>query len=147
MYVLYIFARFISQCFIIFDTDVDDTVFLISNFSCSLLVYKRAIDFCILIFYPTIFLPEILFMLISSIQLLSRVCLFVTLWTAALQASLSITNYQSPLKLMSIEWVMPSNHLILCCPLLFPLQSFPASGSFLMSCSSHEVAKVLELQL
>ena len=56
----------------------------------------------------------------SSIQLLSHVCLFATPWTAAHQASLSITNSQSLLKLMSIESVMPSNHLILCHPLLPP---------------------------
>ena len=53
-----------------------------------------------------------------SVQLLSCVRLFATPWTAAHQASLSITNSQSLLKLMSIESVMPSNHLILCCPLL-----------------------------
>ena len=52
------------------------------------------------------------------VQLLSHVWLFVTLWTAARQASLSIINSLSLLKLMSIELVMPSNHLILCCPLL-----------------------------
>ena len=57
---------------------------------------------------------------VSSVQLLSRVQLFATPWTAARQASLSITNSQSLLKLMSIELVMPSNHLILCCPLLLP---------------------------
>ena len=56
---------------------------------------------------------------VSSVQLLSRVWLFVTPWTAAHQASLSITNSRSLLKLMSVESVMPSNHLILCCPLLF----------------------------
>ena len=54
----------------------------------------------------------------SSVQLLSRVWLFATPWIAACQASLSITNSQSSLKLMSIESVMPSSHLILCCPLL-----------------------------
>ena len=54
-------------------------------------------------------------------------------WTAAHQVSLSITNFQSLLKLMSIESVVPSNHLILCHPLLLRLQSFPASGSFQMS--------------
>ena len=54
----------------------------------------------------------------SSVQLLSRVRLFVTPWVAARQASLSITNSRSLLKLMSIESVMPSSHLILCCPLL-----------------------------
>ena len=56
----------------------------------------------------------------SSVQLLSRVRLFETPWTAARQASLSITNSWSFLKLMSIELVMPSNHLILCRPLLLP---------------------------
>ena len=55
-----------------------------------------------------------------SVQLLSLVGLFVTLWTAARQASLSITSSQSLLKLRSIESVMPSNHLILCRPLLLP---------------------------
>ena len=56
--------------------------------------------------------------LVSSVQLLSRVQLFVTLWTAAGQAFLSFTISQSSLKLMFIEWVMPSNHLTLCHPLL-----------------------------
>ena len=55
----------------------------------------------------------------SSVQLLSHVQLFATPWTAARQASLSITNSWSLLKLMPIEWVMPSHHLILCRPLLF----------------------------
>ena len=63
---------------------------------------------------------------------LSRVRLFATPWTAALQASLSITNSRSLFKLMSIEVVMPSNHLILCHPLLLPPSTFPASGSFQM---------------
>ena len=69
----------------------------------------------------------------SSVQSLSPVRLFATLWTAARQASLSITNSWSWLKLMSIESVMPSIHLILCRPLLFLLQSFSASVSFQMS--------------
>ena len=69
----------------------------------------------------------------SSVQSLSRVWLFVTPWTAACQASLSITNSQSPPNPMSIELVLTFNHLILCCPLLLHLQSFPASGSFTMS--------------
>ena len=56
----------------------------------------------------------------SLVQLLSHVLLFVTPWTAACQASLSITNSQSLPKLMSIESVMPSNHLNLCHPLLLP---------------------------
>ena len=61
----------------------------------------------------------------SSVQLLNRVQPFVTPWTAARQASLSITNSRSLPKLMSIESVMPSNHLILCCPLLLLPSIFP----------------------
>ena len=61
----------------------------------------------------------------SSVQLLSHVRLFATPWTAARQDSLSITNSQSLPKLMSIESVMPSNHLILCCPLLLLPSIFP----------------------
>ena len=59
-----------------------------------------------------------------SVQSLSRVQLFATPWTAAHQASLSITNFWSLLKLMSIKSVMPSNHLILCRPLLLPPSIF-----------------------
>ena len=68
--------------------------------------------------------------LISSVQLLSRVQLFVTPWTAARQASLAITNSQSLLKLMSIESMMPSNHLILYCPLLLLPSIFPSIRVF-----------------
>ena len=67
---------------------------------------------------------------ISSVQLLSHVSLLATLWTAALQASLSITNSGSLLRLMSIESVMPSNHLILCCPLLLSPSIFPSIRVF-----------------
>ena len=66
---------------------------------------------------------------LSSVQSLSCVRLFVTPWTAACQASLSITNSQSLLKLMSIESVMPSNYLILYCPLLLP-SIFPSIRAF-----------------
>ena len=72
----------------------------------------------------------------SSIQFshqLSHIRLFATPWTAARQASLSITNFLSILSLMSIELVMSSNHLILCCSFSIHLQSFPASGSYPMS--------------
>ena len=62
----------------------------------------------------------------SSVQLLSRVWLFVTSWTAVRQASLSFTISWSLLKLMSIESVMPSKHLILCCPLLLLPSIFPS---------------------
>ena len=67
------------------------------------------------------------------VQSLSHVWVFVTPWTAACQAFLSFTISRSLLKLMSIQSVMPSNHLILCRPLLLLPQSFPASGSFPMS--------------
>ena len=66
----------------------------------------------------------------SSVQLLSHVRLFETPWTAARQVSLSIANSQSLLKLMSIESMMPSNHLILCRPLLLPPSIFPSIRIF-----------------
>ena len=85
---------------------------------------------------------------ISWVQLLSRVLLFANLWTAACQASLSITNSRSLLKLMSIELVMSSNHLIPCHPLLLPaFNLFQHQGLFKWVSSSHQVAKVLEFQL
>ena len=65
-----------------------------------------------------------------SVHSLDPVQLFATPWTAAHQASLSITNSQSLLKLMSIESVMPSNHLILCHPLLLPPSIFPSIRVF-----------------
>ena len=66
----------------------------------------------------------------SSVQSLSHVRLFATPWTAACQASLSIANSRSLLKLMSIESVMPSNHLILCHPLLLLPSIFPSIRVF-----------------
>ena len=77
-----------------------------------------------------------------SVQSLSHVQLFVTPWTAACQASLSITNSRSPPKPMSVVLVMPSNHPILCRPLLLLHQ-----GLFKWVSSSHQVARVLEFQL
>ena len=68
--------------------------------------------------------------LISSVQLLSPVQLFVTPWTAAHQACLSFTISQNLLKLMSIESVMSSNHLVLCCPLLLLPSIFPSIRIF-----------------
>ena len=67
---------------------------------------------------------------ICSVQLLSCVWLFVTAWTVACQVSLSISNSQNLLKLMSIESVMPSNHLILCHPLFLPPSIFPSIRVF-----------------
>ena len=84
----------------------------------------------------------------SSLQSLSRVQLFATPWTAALQASLSITNSQSLSKLMSIESVRPSSNLSLCRPLLLLPPIPPSIRVFFQSVnSSHEVAKVSEFQL
>ena len=69
-------------------------------------------------------------MVLSSVQPLSLIQLFATPWTAARQASLSITNSRSLLRLLSIKSVMPSNHLILCCPLLLPPSIFPSIRVF-----------------
>ena len=81
----------------------------------------------------------------SSVQSLSRVQLFATPWIAARQASLSITNSQSSLKLTSIKLVMPSSHLILCHPLLLLPPISPSIRVFFQwVSSSHELAKVLD---
>ena len=91
------------------------------------------LDLC---FVPQIFLvqfiPEYLMISVqvSSVQSLSHVRLFVTPWAEAFQASLSLTNSQNLLKLMSFESVMPSNHLILCSPLLLLLSIFPSIRVF-----------------
>ena len=81
------------------------------------------------------------------IQLLSRVQLFATPWTAAHQASLSFTIFQSLHKLMSIELVVPSSHLIFCRPLLLPLSIFPSIRVFSNELALCMVARVLEFQL
>ena len=73
----------------------------------------------------------------SSVQSISSVQLFATPWTAACQASLSITNPWSLPKLISIESVMPSNHLILCHPLLFPPSIFPSIRVFYNESALH----------
>ena len=75
--------------------------------------------------------------MVIVVQLLSRVRLFVTPWTAAHQASLSITNSWSLLKLMSIESMMLSNHLILCHPLLLPPSIFPSIRVFSIESAHH----------
>ena len=74
---------------------------------------------------------------IGSLQLLSHVRLSATPWTAAHQVSLSITDSQSPPKPMSIESVMPSNHLILCCPLLLLPSIFPSIRVFSSESALH----------
>ena len=87
----------------------------------------------------------------STAQLLSRVLLLATPWTAAHQASLSITNSRSSPKLMSIELVMPSSHLILCCPLLLPPSIFPSirvfSSESVLCNRCPKLLELLELQL
>ena len=75
--------------------------------------------------------------IILAVQLLSRVWLIATPWTAALQASLSFTISWSLLRLMSIESVMPSNHLILCHPLLFLPSIFPSIRVFSSELALH----------
>ena len=85
---------------------------------------------------------------VIAVQLLSLVGLFETSWTVAHQASLSFTISQSLLKLMSIESVMLSNHLVLSNPLLFLPSIFPSIRVFSNEFGSlYQVAKVLELQL
>ena len=85
---------------------------------------------------------------LSSVQSFSHVQLFATPWTEAHQTSLSITNSQNLLKLISIESVMLSNYLILCCPLLLPPSIFPRFRVFSNESvlCLHQVAKVLEFQ-
>ena len=83
----------------------------------------------------------------SSVQLISHVQLFVTLWTAARQASSSITNSWNLLKLVSIESVMPSNHLILCRPLLLLPSIFPSIRVFSNESALHIRWPKYEFQL
>ena len=103
-------------------------------FLCSL------IHSCILLFKKYLSVYISIALSISSVQSLSRVRLFTTPWTAAHQASLSITNSQNLLKLISIELMMPPSISSPVIPFSSHLQSFPASGSFPMVSSSHQVA-------
>ena len=115
-------------------------LFLQSDLARSLKTHNLSFKFQVVKCYPHIFH--------SSVQLLSRVLLFVTPWSAAHQASLSITNSRSLLKLMSIKSLMPSNHLILCCPFLLLPSIFPSIRVFSNeSVLCIKLAKVLELQL
>ena len=105
--------------------------------TCEIIVYWKFS--LIYIFHNTVY-KNLAF---SSVQLLNHIWLFVTPQTAARQASLSITNSQSLLKLMSIRSVMSYNHLILCHPLFLLPSIFPS----IRVSYSHQVAKVLEFQL
>ena len=96
---------------------------------------------------PYHFLHQLwLTIVVTVVQSLSRVQLFATPWTAARQVSLSFIISQSLFKLMSVELVMPSNHLILCHPLLLP-SIFPSIRVFSRVSSLYQVAKVLALHV
>ena len=86
------------------------------------------------------------FVVVIVVHSLSHVWLFVTTWTVACQASLSFTISQTLLKLMTVESMMPSKHLILCHPLLLLPSIFPSIRVFSWISSSPQVAEVLELQ-
>ena len=130
---LHFFFSFFSSCFfseLVISTTLSSTslIFCINQFANN---FFQCIKKKIQLMYSSVLFGSLYFL--SSVQLLSPVRLFETPWTAACQASLSITNSRSLLKVMSVESVMPSNHLILCCPLL-PLPSlFPSIRVFLMS--------------
>ena len=81
--------------------------------------------------------PITYWQIVATVQLLSCVCLFATPWTAAHQASLSFTISQSLLKLISIELEMPSEHLILCHPLLLLPSIFPSIEAFSKDSALH----------
>ena len=98
-----------------------------------LIVLRYFCSYFVFLFYSSFSLFPCNLMIIfqfSSVQSLSHVQLFGTLWTAASQVSLPITNSQSLLELMSIELVMSSNHLILCHPLLLPSSTSPSIRVF-----------------
>ena len=88
-------------------------------------------------FVISLLFKKIFYCPVQSVQSLSRIQLFTTPWTAARQTSLSITNSWSSPKLMSIESVMPSNHLILCHPLLLLLSVFPSIRVFSSESALH----------
>ena len=149
-------VKFTSKCFIIFGAIVNGIVFFSDI---SLLVYRNTTDFCVILYSATLmhllissnsFFGWVLGFSIyqlSSVQSICHLWLFATPWTAANQASLSITNSRSLFKLMSIESVMPFNHLIFSSPSP-PAFSLPQhQGLFQWVNSSHQVAKVLEFQL
>ena len=115
-----------------------------------IVVWMKLAQYCKAIILQGFFKPihtHDIILYILVVQSLCHVQLSMTPWTAAHQASLSYTFSQSLLKFMSIASVMPSNHLIPYHPLLLLPSIFPASGSFQRLSSSHQVAKVLELQL
>ena len=122
---------------------VSSFIFLLINFYCSIVTLQ-----CCVCFYSTTkWIRRTYMYQFSSVPSLSHVRLFATPWIAARQASLSITISRSSLRLVSIESVMPSSHLILCRPLLLLPPILPHQSLFQWVNSSHEVAKGLEFQL
>ena len=105
-------------------------MFIISCSIVSMLMESSAIAALSFLILVICVFPVYLILSLSSVQSLSHVRLFGTPWTAACQASLSITNSESLLKLMSIESVMPSNHLILCHLFLLLPSIFPSLRVF-----------------
>ena len=113
----------------------DESLVLIALISCSLWVFLFVCLFVLIKIHEEKNLNSSF--QFRSVQSLSHVWLFATPWTAEHQASLSITNSWSLFKLMSIELVMPSNHLILCCPLLLLPSIFPSISVFLNESTLH----------
>jgi len=123
-----LYCYIVLTCFIFYSLIISMVGHLLVYFICIMPIcisFYELSNFCpffywiVLVFFPSIFkvfynILELLVLQFSSVQLLSRVRLFATPWIAAHQASLSITNSRSSLRLTSIESVMPSSHLILC---------------------------------
>ena len=114
--------KFCFWCFCCFTSIMNMFFFLKLCYLVLVFLFKKKVSTAMRRIYTNISKQELSR---CSVQLLSHVPLFATPKTAACQASLSITNSWSLLKLMSIESVMPSNHLILCCPLLLLPSVFP----------------------
>ena len=130
-----------NNCFFFFFTNLRGKLMYIIN--CAEVEFLYLLDVLLLFLYicTYVWVYEII-----SYALLLLSHQVVTPWTAVHQASLSLTISQSLLKLMSIESVMPSNHFILCRPLLFLPSIFPSIRVFQGISSLHQVAKILERQ-
>ena len=115
-------------CFIFFDINPTDGLW--ASWIYGLLSDINLEIFSFLLLEIFLMILSLFLLLLRSVQSLSHVCLFAIPWTAVHQASLSITNSRSLLKLMSIELVMPSNHFILCHPLLLLPSIFPSIRVF-----------------
>ena len=126
------------------------TILMLSKMFISFYIKISSIGFIYLCTYTYEYMYICIYIICASDQFSSVAQLCLTLrdpWITARHASLSITNSRSSLKLMSIESVMPSRHLILCRPLLLPPIPSQHQGIFQWVNYSHEVAKVLEFQL